>query len=214
MKSEILNEKFNLTPSPASLLKCEKFIEIFKEYNSHTNLMSKNDLSVIFEKHIVDSLAIFMFKEFQNCEKILDIGTGGGFPAVPISIFFEEKKVFAVDSIGKKIRFIEGAKSELGLKNLTPICSRVENLGKEHYKSFHLVVSRALAELEKIIFYSAPYLKKGGYICAYKSKSAKDELKRAEGIMRKCGFEYVESIRYTLNSEENFERCLVILRKA
>ncbi|MBR6163877.1 16S rRNA (guanine(527)-N(7))-methyltransferase RsmG [bacterium] len=214
MKSDVLKEKFGLLPSSSALQKCEKFIELFKEYNSHTNLMSKNDLSVIFEKHIVDSLSVFMFKEFQNCEIILDIGTGGGFPAVPISIFSEDKQVFAVDSIRKKIRFIESAKEELSLKNLTPLCSRIESLGKDYFKKFDLVVSRALGDLEKLTKYSAPYLKKGGYLCAYKSKSAKEELTTAEKVIKKSGFEYVESIPYEINLKENFERVLVLLRRA
>jgi len=213
MKSDVLKEKFGLLPSSSALQKCEKFIELFKEYNSHTNLMSKNDLSVIFEKHIVDSLSVFMFKEFQNCETILDIGTGGGFPAVPISIFSEDKQVFAVDSIQKKIRFIESVKEELSLKNLTPLCSRIESLGKDYFKKFDLVVSRALGDLEKLTKYSAPYLKKGGYLCAYKSKNAEIELKNAEEMIKKHNFLYTETVSYNLKLDENFERCLVILRK-
>ena len=207
MKTELLKFK----PSDTVLKKCERFIEIFKEYNSHTNLMSKNDLNVIFEKHIVDSLSVSELKEFQDSKKILDIGTGGGFPSIPLAIFFEDKKITAVDSIQKKIRFIELAKTELGLENLTPLCSRIEEL--EAKEKFDIVVSRALASLDKIILYAIPYLNKGGYIIAYKSKNAQDELKNAEKIMKKNKITFKRSVSYTLECSEKYERCLIVLKK-
>lgn len=214
MKSELLKNQTGICASGETLQKCEKFIELFREYNSHTNLMSKNDLGVIFEKHIIDSLSVVKFEEFQNCKTILDLGTGGGFPALPLAIFFEDKEITAVDSIQKKIRFIESAKAELCLDILTPVCSRIEELDKKYYKSFDLVVSRALSDLGQLITYSAPYLKKGGYLCAYKSKNAESELKNAEEVIKKYKFTHSETVSYNLKLDEKFERCLVILRKS
>ena len=207
MKTELLKFK----PSDTVLKKCERFIEIFKEYNSHTNLMSKNDLGVIFEKHIMDSLALVKFDGFKTAQKILDIGTGGGFPAIPLSIFFQDKKIFAVDSIQKKIRFLEEAKKELNLTNLTPICSRIEKLDLKD--DFDIITSRALSDLSQIIKYSLPYLKKGGVIVAYKSKSFEEELKKADNLIKKYHLSPSKPIFYKLECNEMFERCLVFLKK-
>ena len=207
MKTELL--KF--APSSDALKKCGRFIEMFEEYNSHTNLMSKNDLNVIFEKHIVDSLSVAELGEFQEAQNLLDIGTGGGFPSIPISIFFEDKKVTAVDSIHKKISFIEQVKNELGLENLTPVCSRIEEL--KFNEKFDIVVSRALASLDKILLYALPHLKNGGYIIAYKSKNVREELKNAEIIMKKNKVIFIKSVDYTLECGEKYERCLIVLKK-
>ena len=207
MNQELLNFK----PSEKSLKNCERFIELFREYNSHTNLMSKNDLKVIFEKHIVDSLSIAQSEEFRKAENILDIGTGGGFPSLPISIFFEDKKVTAVDSINKKIKFIEQVKNELNLLNLTPICSRIELLDIKG--CFDMVTSRALAPLKEIVEYSAPFLRKNGYIAAYKSKNAQEELKEADETILKNKLSFIRTLSYTLECGEKFERCIIFLKK-
>lgn len=198
-------------PSEEAVQKCEKFIALFREYNSHTNLMSRNDVKVIFEKHIVDSLSISQSDEFKESENILDIGTGGGFPSLPISIFFEDKKVTAVDSVNKKIRFLEQAKNELNLVNLTPVCSRIEALDAKG--KFDMVTSRALAPLKEIVSYSAPFLKKNGYIAAYKSKNAQEELNEALEVIKKHKFSYLKTLSYTLDCGEKFERCIIFLKK-
>ncbi len=204
-------ELLKFKPSKKSLQNCERFIELFREYNSHTNLMSKNDLKVIFEKHIIDSLAIAESEEFIQAKNILDIGTGGGFPSVPISIFFEDKNITAVDSINKKIRFIEQVKNELGLLNLTPICSRIETLDMKNM--FDIVTSRALAPLKDIVSYSVPFLKKNGYIAAYKSKNAQEELNEALEVIKNKKLSYLKTLSYTLDCGEKFERCILLFKK-
>ena len=104
----------------------------FLLYNSHTNLISKNDEKILFEKHIYDSLSINLFKEINECKKLLDIGTGGGFPSVPIALAFPQIDVIGVDSIAKKIKFIKNLAQTLSLKNLTGITSRTEELGIDY----------------------------------------------------------------------------------
>ena len=109
----------------------EKFMQLFIEYNKKVNLISRRDVEFLFEKHIYDSLAFNLFKKkylYNSHINLLDIGAGGGFPSVPISFFFNDIDVFAVDSTLKKIRFIEYIKNEFELKNLHPICKRAEEL--------------------------------------------------------------------------------------
>ena len=158
-------------------------------------------------------MAISYFFEKYNITPdgltLLDIGTGGGFPAVPISICYENLKVTAIDSIAKKIRAIEEFKGHLKLDNLTLINDRAENLKLD----FDIVTSRAVSKLSKVVEYAMPLLKKGGYFVCYKSKTAFDEIREAKEIILKNKAEFLEVIEYNLPLEENFERFLVVIKK-
>lgn len=193
----------------------ENYEKIFLEKNLQTNLISKNDQKFLFEKHIFDSLAINKF--FKNQEKearLLDIGTGGGFPSVPIAITYDNINVYAADSIRKKINIIEDIKTALNIKNLFPICERVENLpSKEDFTPFDYITTRAVAPINDILKYAVPNLKKNGYFIAYKSKKAMDELKDAQKTIKTLGVKIVDIIDYTLPLEEVYERNLIIFQK-
>ena len=190
--------------------KFEKYMEAFIEENSKLNLISKNDEKFLYEKHIYDSLAIKLFLKKYNITsgEILDIGCGGGFPCVPIAIEFPQFKVVGIDSIRKKINSIENLKEKLGLKNLSTICDRVENIKN---KKFDIITSRAVADLAKICEYALPLLKKDGYFIAYKSKKALIELENAKGVLKKYGAKVSEIIEYTLPLEEVYERNLIVI---
>jgi 16S rRNA (guanine527-N7)-methyltransferase len=194
-----------------------RYEEIFKAKNAHTNLMSKNDEKFIFEKHIFDSLAINLFFEKYNMElegkRLLDIGTGGGFPLLPLSIVFDRLKLCGLDSTTKKIKIIDEIAKELGLKNVMTIADRAENLQKSHKKSFDLITSRAVGALDLILKYSLPLLKSDGYFIAYKSKRAEDEIKGAKNILRAHGAEIVDIIEYKLPLEEVYERNLIVVKQ-
>ena len=191
----------------------KKFSEIFLEKNKVINLISKNDEKFLFEKHIFDSLSIEKFFEKYNINptgmSMLDIGTGGGFPSVPIAICYPELKVTGLDSIAKKIRAIEDFKKDLNLENLSLINDRAENI-KEKYD---IVVSRAVSRLDKVVEYAMPLLKSGGYFVCYKSKQVFDEIREAKELIFKKKAELLEVIEYKLPLEENFERFLVVIKK-
>ena len=128
-----------------------RYIQLFLEQNSKVNLISKNDEQFLWEKHICDSLSISkFFEKYSIPVSLIDIGTGGGFPSVPIAINYPNIEVWALDSIAKKIRAVEFFKNSLNLKNLHPVCSRAENFKEQ---TFPLVVSRAVASLDKLIPY-------------------------------------------------------------
>lgn len=193
-----------------------KYINLFLEYNSKVNLISKNDEKVLFEKHIFDSFAInLFFKRFSinNNIKLLDIGTGGGFPSLPIALCFENINVYALDSIAKKINFIKYAKEELKIENIHPICSRVEELPIENKNAFDVVTSRAMAELRLILEYALPYVKENGYFVAYKSLKAEDEIKNAQNALKVLNGKIIEKIEYSLPLEEENKRVLLIIQK-
>ncbi len=194
----------------------EKYARIFLEKNSRLNLISKNDEKVFLEKHVSDSLAIDKFfkkHKIKKGEKLLDMGTGGGLPSVPIAIFYRDLEVFAIDSISKKINAVEEIKKELGLENLYPIWGRVENLPLQRVEKFDYVVTRALAPLDKILKYANPNLKTGGYFIAYKSKKALDEIKDAQKILKKYNLKLVEIIEYELKIDEIYHRSLIVVKK-
>ena len=187
------------------------YIDLFLTQNATLNLISKNDEKYLWEKHIFDSLSIekFFEKFGNNFNTMLDFGTGGGFPSVPIAIAYPELKVTAVDSIRKKINSICTLKNELNLTNLTPICARVETLTEK----YDLVTSRAVASLDKLIEYAIPRLNDNGYFIAFKSRRASEEIKNSEKILKKHNAQIVDIIEYNLPLDENHIRNFVIIRK-
>lgn len=187
----------------------DKYMSIFLDKNSKINLISKNDEKFLFEKHIFDSLAINLFLKLKKGQTLLDIGTGGGFPSVPLAILYDNLDVYPLDSIKKKINVIEELKQELDLKNLHPICNRVENINEK----FDYVTTRAVATLDTVLKYAAARLNKGGYFIAYKSKKAVDELKDAQKTINSAGVKMIDIIEYTLPLEEIHERNLIIFQK-
>jgi 16S rRNA (guanine527-N7)-methyltransferase len=189
----------------------ENYMTAFLNQNSMLNLISKNDEKFLWEKHVFDSLAIEKFFEKYGIAKtMLDIGTGGGFPAVPVAIAHPEIEVYALDSIRKKINAIENIKSELDIKNLHTICDRAENVNKK----FDIITSRAVATLDKISTYALPLLNKNGYFVAYKSIRAKEEISEAQKTLKKYKAEIVDVIEYDLPLEENHTRNLIVIKLA
>lgn len=184
----------------------------FLEENSKLNLISKKEEQYLFEKHIYDSLGIKLFFEKYNFvpKTLLDIGTGGGFPSVPIAIEYPEIFVTGIDSIQKKINAVQSIKNSLNIQNLNLIRGRVEELKNS---SFDVITSRAVAKIETLIKYAYPLLKKDGYIILYKSKTAEDEITEAINLIRKLHLKIKPIIEYTLPLEETYNRCLVILQK-
>ena len=187
------------------------YIKVFLEENSKLNLISKNEEKFLWEKHIYDSRAIeFFFEKYgRDFKTLLDFGTGGGFPSVPIALAYPEIKVTALDSIRKKIVAVEDMKQRLKISNLETICDRVENLHTE----FDLVTSRAVAALDKIVDYAIPHLKRGGYFITYKSRKTEEEIKTAKKVLNKYKAEIVDILEYALPLEENYTRNLIIIRQ-
>lgn len=191
----------------------ENYIKIFLEENSKLNLISKNDEKYLWEKHIFDSLAIEKFFKQYNInpsgKTLLDFGTGGGFPSVPVAISYPELSVTALDSIRKKINAIDEMKEKLFVKNLNTICDRVENITTK----FDFITSRAVASMDKLIPYAIPRLKQDGYFIAYKSVKVQEELEKAAQMLKKYNAKVLSIIEYELPLEENHTRNLVVIGK-
>lgn len=217
MQFDSLQTELHLDCKVKDRTKLNDFISVFKIYNAHTNLVSKNDENVLFEKHIFDSLALNLFLEKNNLQneklKLLDIGSGGGFPAIPVAVFFKNFEIYPLDSIAKKIGFIELAKKELMLENLHPLCMRVENFKEEKREFFDIAVSRAVAPLNIILEYALPFIKKDGWFVAYKSKNSPEEIQNAKNAMQILGGRVEDIIKYNLPLDTDYTRELVIIKK-
>ena len=190
----------------------EDFINIFLEENKKINLISKNDTKFLFEKHIYDSLSIKLFfdKYGTNFKNLLDIGCGGGFPCLPIALEYPDLKIIGLDSIRKKIIAVETIKNKLNITNLDLICEQAENIKSIR---FDIITSRAVANLSKISELAIPLLNKEGFFIAYKSKKAEEEIDSAQLTLKKYDAKIVDTIDYTLPTEEKHERKLIIIKK-
>ena len=125
----------------------EKLEQLYTEWNEKINVISRKDMNGLYEKHILHSLGIAKVMPFADGTKVLDIGTGGGFPGIPLAILFPEVSFTLIDSIGKKIKVVEAVSEGLGLKNVTAVHGRAEKLKEK----FHFVVSRAVTQMPEFL---------------------------------------------------------------
>lgn len=143
--------------TPEQLEQFGQLESLYKEWNEKINVISRKDIDGLYEKHVLHSLSIAAAFEFPDGADIVDLGTGGGFPGIPLAIFFPQVQFHLVDSIAKKLKVVEGVAEGIGLKNVTTQHSRVEEIKN---RKFDVVVSRAVAPLKDLWTWSKPLLKK------------------------------------------------------
>ncbi len=143
--------------SPAQLEQLGALDALYADWNSKINVISRKDMESLYEKHVLHSLSIAAAFEWAPGLEVVDLGTGGGFPGIPLAIFYPEVRFHLVDSIGKKIKVVQAVSEALGLKNVTAQHSRVEEIKN---RKFDYVVSRAVAPLKDLWHWSKPLLKK------------------------------------------------------
>lgn len=143
--------------SPVQLQQLTALEELYKDWNTRINVISRKDIDSLYEKHVLHSLAIAAAFEFTKGMEVIDIGTGGGFPGVPLAIFFPEVQFHLVDSIGKKLKVIEAVKEATGLLNITTQHGRAEEIKN---RKFDTAVSRAVAPLKDLWTWAKPLLRK------------------------------------------------------
>ena len=144
----ILNYFPDLNPDQIENFK--KLAEVYKDWNTKINVVSRKDVDEIYLRHVLHSLAIAKFISFKSGSKIIDVGTGGGFPGIPLAILFPEVDFFLVDSIAKKIKVVKEVVSALSLQNVTPINDRVENTTGQ----YDFIISRAVAAMPTFVHWT------------------------------------------------------------
>ena len=132
--------------------------ELYRDWNSKINVISRKDIDSLYEKHVLHSLSIATQINFEPGTSIIDIGTGGGFPGIPLAIFFPDVQFHLVDSIGKKLKVVNAVAEAVGLKNVTTQQTRAEAIKN---RKFDFAVSRAVAPLKDLWTWSKPLIKKG-----------------------------------------------------
>ncbi len=163
-----------------------RYTSLLEEWNRKVNLISRKEDAPVIVKHVFHSLLIGRIHDFKPGEKVLDLGTGGGLPGIPLAILFPETSFLLVDSTGKKIAACKAMIKELGLKNVMAIHSRVEELKGV---MFNTVLSRQVAPLEELCAYSARMLKRDGVLICLKGGALDEEIGAAVQAREKhCGF--------------------------
>ena len=187
MFKEILSNYINLTENQAAQF--QKFYDLVIDWNTKINLTAITDEKEFAIKHVMDSLSLWDDEKFSNVKKILDVGTGAGFPAIPIKIFKPNVEIFLLDSLNKRVEFLKKVVTELNLENVTCLHGRAEDFARQNNfrESFDLVTARAVARLNIISEYCLPFVKIGGTFAALKGKQFQDEVAEAENAVKILG---------------------------
>ncbi len=203
--------KLNIKPTEEELNKLEEYARMLLEYNNKFNLTAITKIEDIYLKHFYDSLSITKAIDLNQELKVLDIGTGAGFPGLVLKLFFPKLDIILLDSNNKKISFLNEVIKELGLKNIKCIHGRAEELPTEYREYFDIVTSRAVASLRILTELSIPFLKVNGYFVALKGK-AEEELKEAERTLKVLNCE-TEKIDKFILPDQISERTIIKIRK-
>lgn len=182
-------------PSFEQLEKLEKYMDGILSWNEKVNLTAITKPEEFVEKHYVDSLQAIKLAEFDEAENVLDLGTGGGFPGIPLAIMCPDKNFTLVDSLSKRLKIIDELAEELNINNIETVHGRFEDLGKDVNlrESFEIVVSRAVAEMAVLAEYALPFVSVGGFLIAYKTggELLDKELDAASNAIKLLGGELI-----------------------
>ena len=191
------------------------FIKVLLEVNKDINLISREvKPEEVFAKHINDSVKITDFFDFSNVKTLLDIGSGGGLPGIPLAIELPHVQVTLLDSTEKKMRAAQKIADDMKLKNVTVISGRTEELGHNQTLrgNFDIVTARAVAELPVILEYALPFVKIGGYFVAYKGKNYQAELSESKKAMDTLSAKLANIYTYELPDNLG-ERVYIVYKK-
>ncbi|SCG84565.1 16S rRNA methyltransferase GidB [Proteiniborus sp. DW1] len=195
--------------------KLEKFRTykaLLKEWNEKINITAIKDDEEIDVKHFLDSLTIFKTDKLTKGKRVIDIGTGGGFPGVPIKIVEDSLEVVLLDSLNKRLKFLDEVIKELGLENIRTMHERAEDLGnnKDYREKFDIAVSRAVASLNILAEYCLPFVKPNGYFIAMKGSDSSEEIKEAENAIKILGGELENKIDIRIPQSDIVHSLLII----
>lgn len=213
--NEKLLEKLNkiqLNVNDEELNKFWVYMTNLLEWNEKINLTAITDEDDIILKHFIDSLTILEY--IPEKSNVIDVGTGAGFPGIPLKIVREDINMTLMDSLNKRITFLNEIINKLGLKKINAIHSRAEELAKipEHREKYDIAVSRAVANLSTLSEYMIPFVKVGGKCICMKGSNIEEELKTAKNAIKELGGEIEKVINFKLPDSDN-ERNIIIIKK-
>ena len=190
------------------------YYEMVVEKNKVMNLTGITEFQEVLVKHFLDSLACVKAVDMTKVSKIMDIGTGAGFPGVPLKIAFPHLEACLLDSLKKRVNFLEETFALLKLENITAIHGRAEEFAKNkaYREQYDLCVSRAVSNLATLSEYCLPYVKVGGNFISYKSGTVQEELQQAEKAVKILGGKIQDVVYFNLPDSE-IQRSLVVIEK-
>ena len=205
-------KKINLKIEREEIKKFYEYMKILIEWNEKINLTAIKDEKEIIIKHFIDSLTIN--KYIGNAESMVDVGTGAGFPGIPIKIVNKNLKVILVDSLNKRINFLNEVIEKLDLQNIKTVHARAEDLGKDkqYRESFDVVTSRAVANMTVLTEYLLPLTKIGGNCICMKGAEIEDELENAKYAIKLLGGK-VDKVEKIEISDEHMGRNIILIKK-
>lgn len=188
----------------------KQYFEILVEWNEKMNLTAITDVKGVYLKHFYDSLTIAFDFEFKD-QSIVDVGAGAGFPSVPLKIVYPDLKITIVDSLTKRITFLNHLFKELGLQNCKAISARAEDYAKDNRQKANIVMARAVARLNILDELCLPLVNVDGYFLALKGLKAKEELDEAKKGIELLGGKVEKVIDFTLTNDDH--RSNIIIKK-
>ena len=191
-----------------------QYYEMLIEKNKVMNLTAITEFDEVVEKHFLDSVSLTQQLDLHQSLKVLDLGTGAGFPGIPLKIVFPELEITLMDSLNKRVLFLQDVISSLQLQNIEAVHGRAEEAAKnkKYRESFDICVSRAVANISTLSEYCLPFVKIGGSFISYKSSTIEDELKDGKKGIAILGGKVKDVYKFTLPDSE-LQRSFVIIEK-
>ena len=191
----------------------EKFVDMLLERNQVMNLTAITEPDQVARLHLLDSLSLLPVEAFAG-KAVIDVGTGASFPGIPLAIVQQDADFTLLDSLGKRIRFLDEVREALGLGNVTCVHGRAEEFAQAHREQFDLAVSRAVANLAVLSELCLPLVKVGGAFLAMKSTGCEAETEGAQTAIRRLGGTLERVVDYTIPTTDVTHRVLVIRKTA
>lgn len=216
-RTKILTEGSNYFGIELNETQIQQFLdyyEILVEWNEVMNLTAITEFDEVMRKHFVDSMALGKAIKVEEQHSLIDVGTGAGFPGIPLKIVYPHLEVVLLDSLNKRVKFLNAVIEKLGLKGIKAVHGRAEDFArqKEYREMFDVSVSRAVANLASLSEYCLPYTKVGGYFVPYKSGNIEEELKEGEKAVQILGGKTEDVVKFSL-PDSDIERSLVVIKK-
>ncbi len=205
-------KEFNIDITNEQIEKLNKYMNLLLEWNEKINLTAIVDPEEVKLKHFADSLTVL--KYINDNMKIIDVGTGAGFPGIPLKIMKSNIKITLLDSLNKRINFLNTVIDELNLENIETIHGRAEEIARNklYREKYDIAVSRAVANLSTLTEYMLPFVKVGGKCICMKGANIDEELDRAKNAIKELGGEVENVDNFYLSNNEN-ERNIIIIKK-
>lgn len=205
-------EQYGISCSPVQVEKLKSFKNLVLEKNKVLNLTAITDSEEFDHKHFADSLILLQKIQIPSHAKVIDIGTGAGFPGVPLKIMRSDIQMTLLDSLKKRLVFLDESLSELQLSGISTLHARAEEFGRkiEYREKFDVAISRAVANLNTLAEYDIPFVAVGGLFIAMKGKEGMTECEKARPAIKKLGCEILQIEEYEIFGES---RVLIVMKK-